>query len=102
MAGTSGDDAWQYRSGHVGRLLLQAHRAFSAGAVEKLQGRGYTGLGLAHIALLPHLDEDGSRVTVLAERAGMTKQGMGQLVNDLERQGYLKREPDPADGRAQL
>src|SRR4051794_10862566 len=98
----SENDTTRYRAGHVGRLLLQAHRAFSAGAVDKLRARGYAGLGLAHIALLPHLDEDGTRVTVLAERAGMTKQGMGQLVSDLERQGFLERMADPDDGRAQL
>jgi MarR family transcriptional regulator, temperature-dependent positive regulator of motility len=35
---------------------------------------------LAHTTLLAHLDPDGTRITVLAERAGMTKQSMGQLV----------------------
>ena len=53
-------------------------------------------------ALLPHLDAGGTRTTVLAERVGMTKQGMGQLVGELERQGFLRRAPDPADGRAAL
>jgi DNA-binding MarR family transcriptional regulator len=51
---------------------------------------------------LPHLDATGTRTSVLAERGGMTKQGMGQLVIDLERQGYLLRSPDPTDGRAVL
>ncbi|MCC6791317.1 MAG: winged helix-turn-helix transcriptional regulator [Thermomicrobiales bacterium] len=90
------------RDRHIGRLLLRAHRAFSARAVAKLHERGYAGISLAHIALLPHLDEAGTRVTTLAERAGMTKQGMGQLVGDLERQGYVERTPDPSDARATL
>jgi DNA-binding MarR family transcriptional regulator len=90
------------RERHVGRLLLQAQRSFNARAVEGLRRRGYAGLTLAHLSLLPHLDEEGTRITVLAERAGMTKQGMGQLVQDLERQGFLGRAPDPADGRATL
>lgn len=92
----------ELRERHVGRLLLRASRAFNARATEKLRERGYEGLALAHIALLPHLDVDGTRVTTLAERAGMTKQGMGQLVLDLERRGYVERAPDPADGRALL
>ena len=92
----------ELRERHVGRLLLRASRAFNARATEKLRARGYEGLALAHIALLPHLDVDGTRVTTLAERAGMTKQGMGQLVLDLERRGYVERTPDPADGRALL
>ena len=91
-----------HRERHLGRLLLRAHRAFSARAVESLRQRGYERLTLAHIALLPHLDADGTRITALAERAGMTKQGMGQLVVDLERQGYLARTVDPDDRRAVL
>ena len=92
----------ELRERHVGRLLLRASRAFNARATEKLRARGYGGLTLAHLALLPHLDAQGTRVTTLAERAGMTKQGMGQLVHDLERQGYVERAPDPVDRRAAL
>lgn len=44
--------------------------------------------------------EDGLRLTDLAGRAGMTPQSMGQLVDDLERLGYLERRPDPEDRRA--
>lgn len=90
------------RDHHLGRLLLRAHRAFSARAVEKLRERGYTGLTPAHLALLPHLDAEGTRATILAERAGMTKQGMGQLILELEHQGYVARIQDPADRRAAL
>jgi DNA-binding MarR family transcriptional regulator len=92
----------ELRDQHIGRLLLQAQRTFNNQAIEKLRQRGYQGLGVTHTALLPHLDLDGTRITVLAERAGMTKQGMGQLVADLERQGLVTRKPDPADGRAIL
>lgn len=100
---TGHDQALQERrERHIGRLLLQAHRAFNTRAIDELRARGHPGLGLAHTALLPHLDLAGTRTTTLAERAGMTKQGMGQLVLDLERQGYLTRQPDPTDRRATL
>jgi DNA-binding MarR family transcriptional regulator len=92
----------ELRERHIGRLLLRAHRAFSGRAVEKLRERGYDGFSLAHLNLLPHLDIAGTRITTLAERGGMTKQGMGQLVRDLERQGYVALAPDPSDGRATL
>jgi DNA-binding MarR family transcriptional regulator len=92
----------EQRERHVGRLLLQAHRTFSDRAVEKLRSCGYSGVTLAHIGLLPHIDVDGTRITTLAERGGMTKQGIGQLVRSLEELGYLERAPDPADGRATL
>lgn len=35
-------------------------------------------------------------------RAGITKQSAQQLVDELVAEGYLKRQPDPADGRAKL
>ena len=90
------------REQHVGRLLLRASRAFNARATEKLRSRGYAGLTLAHLSLLPYLDANGTRVTILADRAGITKQGMGHLILDLERQGYIERVPDPTDRRAAL
>lgn len=96
------DQLERSRDRHVGRLLLRAHRAFSVRAVDKLRQRGYDRLTLAHINLLPHLAAEGTRITLLAERAGMTKQGAGQLVADLARQGYVTREADSADRRATL
>ena len=48
------------------------------------------------------LDDEGTRVSVLAQRAQVTKQSMAELVAHLERHGYVERVPDPADGRAKL
>jgi DNA-binding MarR family transcriptional regulator len=90
------------RDRHIGRLFLQAHRAYSAHAVELLRARGYDQLGAAHAAILPHIDLEGTRVTVIAERASMSKQGAGHVIDDLERQGLVTRTPDPADKRAAL
>jgi DNA-binding MarR family transcriptional regulator len=102
QSGADPDRLRVHRDRHLGRLLLRASRAFNTRAVEQLRARGHAGLTVAHIGLLPHLDEDGTRITLLAERAGMTKQGMGQLVLDLEHQGYLDRASDPSDRRATL
>lgn len=96
------DQIRDLRDHHIGRLFLQAHRAYSAHAVELLRARGYNQLTPAHAAILPHIDVDGTRATVIAERSGMTKQGAGQVVDDLARQGLVQRIPDPADGRASL
>lgn len=92
----------ELRAQNIGRLLLHAQRSYSFAAIEKLRARGHAGLGMAHTAVLPHVDLDGTRITTLAERAGMTKQGMGQLVSDLERLDYLERTTDPTDRRATL
>lgn len=56
----------------------------------------------AHSAVFAHIDIDGTRLTDLALRANMTPQAMGQLVDDLERDGYVRRMPAPNDRRAKL
>ena len=76
------------------------------GLVGRLQARvplvaeGHAGLQPAHQAVLTHLRLSGSRLTELAQRASMSKQAMGQLVDEVERLGYVERVPDPTDGRA--
>ena len=47
-----------------------------------------------------HTHNDGLRASELAVRSRLTAQSIGELVDDLERQGYLVRRPDPADRRA--
>ena len=92
-----------WRQQHVGRLFLRASRSFAALATRKLKERGHEGLGMAHTALLPHLDaEGGTRATEIAQRAGMTKQAAGRVIRDLERLGYVERMADPQDARATL
>ncbi len=90
------------RDDHIGRLFLQAQRAFVKRSIAKLRARGHDRLTLAHTALLPYLNPKGTSVTLLAERAGMTKQSMRQLVIELENQGYIQRVPDPTDRRVTL
>lgn len=54
----------------------------------------------AHTALFPHLDFEGIRLTDLASRVGVTKQAVGQLVDDLVQIGMVERVNDPTDKRA--
>jgi DNA-binding MarR family transcriptional regulator len=63
---------------------------------------GFDDLRPAHTAVFQHIAADGSRLTDLAERAQITKQSMGYLVDYLEERGYLERRPDPTDRRAAL
>jgi DNA-binding MarR family transcriptional regulator len=87
---------------NIGRLLLRAQRDFDAALNARLRERSYPDVRLAHSALFAHIDPEGTRSSELAERAGMTKQGMGQLVADLEKKGYVERVEDPEDGRARV
>lgn len=63
---------------------------------------GFHELRPAHTPVFQLLAPQGSRVTELAEQAGIAKQSMGYLINYLEEHGYVERVPDPMDGRAQL
>jgi DNA-binding MarR family transcriptional regulator len=73
-------------------------RRVSAG----LADAGFDDLRPAHTAVFQHIEAGGSRLTDLAERAQITKQSMGYLIDYLEQRGYLERRPDPSDRRAAL
>jgi DNA-binding MarR family transcriptional regulator len=101
----------RWRETHLGRLLGHASRRFDDRvlhlmahdvdvplALSNLAARAQ--IGAAHIHITRHLALEGSRLTELAERAGMTKQAMGDLVNQCEAWGLVVREADPHDARA--
>ncbi len=67
---------------------------------EELKIKGYTGLKPAHAQVFQNLEKEGSRITELALKAGITKQSMSLLVYDMENAGYLKRYKDKGDNRA--
>ncbi|MEM1413798.1 MAG: MarR family transcriptional regulator [Myxococcota bacterium] len=56
----------------------------------------------AHMSLFPHIALEGTRPSELAEKLGVTRQAVAQLVGDLEAAGVVERRADPADGRAKL
>jgi DNA-binding MarR family transcriptional regulator len=87
------------RSQNLRQLLLRASRVVNRDVVEGLQARGYSDLRATHTTLLSHLDLAGSSVTLVAERAGITKQAMGRLATELEEAGYLAVGSDSRDGR---
>ncbi|MFF2087676.1 MarR family winged helix-turn-helix transcriptional regulator [Nocardia sp. NPDC058176] len=84
------------------KLLVEAADAYEGELNQLLRAGLGADLRPAHYAVFRYLDPAGSRVTALADAAGMTQQSMGELVTHLERCGYVAREPDPADRRARL
>ncbi len=83
-------------------LLRQAYVAIDRQVPARLAAAGHGAIRVAHGAVLQHLDSAGTTVSALAERAGMTKQAMAELVQHLEAHGYVRRVPDPGDRRAKL
>jgi DNA-binding MarR family transcriptional regulator len=83
------------------QVLFKVARLLDEAALERVaRERGAPRLRRSHTSLLPHIDLEGTRVTDLAERVGVTKQAVSQLVDDLEQLGVLARMPDPDDARA--
>lgn len=70
--------------------------------LQKLAERGFEDLRVSHTTLFANLDPAGSRLVDLAAHAGITKQSMAAIADDLEGLGYIHRGPDPRDGRARL
>ena len=87
---------------NLGLLLREPFRIGSAVLHERLAERGHPDVRAPHGNVFQYLDADGTRVSVLAERAQITNQSMGYLVDALEARGYVERKPDPADRRAAL
>jgi len=83
-------------------LFRHTAQRMVAELVDALHDAGYTDISATHQAVFENLDPEGTRLTVLAARAGITHQSMGELVAELERRGYLERVADPTDGRARI
>jgi len=79
-------------------LHLMAHNVDVPLALSNLAARAQ--VSAAHIHITRHLSLQGSRLSELAESAGMTKQAMGDLVTQCEAWGLVQRTPDPQDARA--
>ena len=103
------DDRW--RQTHLGRLLGHAMRRFDERVLQLMAVNERAPLalsnlaardkvGAAHIHITRHLPLEGARLTELARWAGMSKQAMGDLVDQCEAWGLVQREPDPVDARA--
>ncbi|EWT06497.1 MarR family transcriptional regulator [Intrasporangium chromatireducens Q5-1] len=83
-------------------LMFIAHRAAEGSIFTALRDAGFTDVTQAQGRLLAGIDPTGTRLTVLADRAGIAKQTATALVDKLEAAGYVQRVPDPGDGRARL
>jgi DNA-binding MarR family transcriptional regulator len=92
----------QQLAGAIAPRVKGAKRVLTASTVRHVQRAGFPFLRVAHTQALENLDRDGTRLTVLAERAGISHQSMSELVLELVERGVLERVADPSDGRARL
>jgi len=83
-------------------LLDLAFEAMRAEFRSEIEGSEFDDLRITHGCVFRYVRETGMRLTEIAERANVTKQSAGEIVDDLVELGYVEREPDPADRRAKL
>ena len=86
----------------IGALLRVPAQAIHRRIIKGLNEAGFEELRLPHMAVLQFPGPDGVRPGALAERAGMSKQAMNQLLKSLESVGYVVRADVPDEGRARV
>ena len=84
----------------LGALLRYPYERMAVWLYAELAERGYTEVRPAYSAVLRNLSAGGSRVSELALRAGMTKQSMGYLVDQMTAAGLVFITQDQRDRRA--
>src|SRR3954447_11567284 len=84
----------------IGALLRVPAQAIHRRIINELNAAGFEDLRVPHMAVLQFPGPDGVRPGTLAERAGMSKQAMNQLLRSLEDLGYIVRSDAPEEGRA--
>ena len=80
-------------------LFRDARAAIEAAVRADLAQNGFGDVTPAHSALLRNVGDDGSRPSDLAAQAGVTRQAITKLVDELERLDLVHRDADPDDGR---
>jgi DNA-binding MarR family transcriptional regulator len=84
----------------IGALLRIPWEAVQQHMLERLRERGFDDFDRAYLAVFRYPGPHGARPTDLAARVGISKQALNYLLRELERLGYLDREPHPVDLRS--
>ena len=94
--------SWPPPPALIGALLRVPAHAILRRIIRELNASGFDELRLPHMAVLQFPGPDGVRPGALAERAGMSKQAMNQLLMSLEASGYIMRSAARDDGRTRV
>lgn len=81
-------------------LVLLASRLMTEEVHQQLAVQGHPELRPAHGFAFQRISARGGATGVeLAAHLGITRQAAGQMIDELERLGYVVRRPDPTDAR---
>src|ERR1700719_1767142 len=102
MSSGSIDEPNGHPSPYVGAMLGVVWQWVRDQLYAGVVAAGYDDLNAAHVGLWRYPGLEGLRPSQLADRRGITKQSVNDLLAHLEQHGYLLRVPDSADGRARV
>lgn len=84
----------------LGILLALGYQEFVRQLRANLAEQGFDDLGRSDGFVFRALNATSMTVSELADRLEISKQGAGQIIEDMEQRGYVERRPDPHDGRS--
>jgi DNA-binding MarR family transcriptional regulator len=84
----------------IGALLRMPLETVRRHMLQRLHERGFTDLEPAHLVVVQYPGPQNTRPSELAARLRMSKQALNYQLGQLERLGYLERQPDPDDMRS--
>lgn len=89
-------------SNDLGRLLQSAAISMNTAVLAQVAAEGHEKIRPSHLAVFAGLDVGGTHISVLAARAGISRQAMGVVVREVEGLGYVRTTPDATDRRATI
>jgi DNA-binding MarR family transcriptional regulator len=84
----------------IGALLRIPWETVQQHMLARLLERGFDDFDRAYFAVFRYPGPHGARPTDVAAQVGISKQALNYLLRELERLGYLEREPHPDDLRS--
>lgn len=86
----------------LGRLLQEAAVSMNSAVLARVAEQGHPDIRPSHVAVFMGLEDAGTHISVLATRAGISRQAMGAIVREVEKLGYVTTASDAADRRATI
>jgi DNA-binding MarR family transcriptional regulator len=96
------DPQHPWRAENVGRLLIVATTKWQEALLEGFRHNGFQKLRTPYLNLMRHIDMDGTPLTELADRVGITKQSVSELISTCVRLGLVSAVDHPNDRRAKV
>ena len=87
---------------NLGRLCLNAFRCMDTLFEARMQLRGWHRIPCSSSLVLPHLRKKGVRPADIAKSAGVTRQAVHHVLQDLIELDLVEMQTDPTDRRSKL